>query len=123
MKVALTFYFLGTHAGTFDNQGEDGEMFSIVEYWKKMKGAMPVLYSMHLDYCPVQGNSFINLGSSAASERAFSQSGRIISTDRCSLSGESIEILMMEKNRLAPATEALRKEMNKILGRKQVFYC
>ena len=60
-------------------------------------------------------------GTSAASERAFSQSGRIISTDRCSLSAESITILMMEKCRLSSSTEVLRNEMNKILGRKQVL--
>ena len=36
-----------------------GELFDIVNYWEKMKQSLPVLYRMHLDYAPVQGN-FIN---------------------------------------------------------------
>jgi hypothetical protein len=54
LKVIL-FTNIGTHAGTFDNQDEDGEMFNLVGYWSMMKHTMPVLYLMHLDYCPIQG--------------------------------------------------------------------
>lgn len=63
---------------------------------------------------------FLILGTSAASERTFSHSGKVIGNDRCSLKGETIEMLMMEKCRLAPITEKLKLEMNKLMGRKQV---
>lgn len=52
----------------------------------------------------------------------FSTAAKTIKTDRCSLAPETIQMLQMEKNYLKPITEELRKEMNLILGRKQVFF-
>ena len=87
-----------------------------------MKGTMPVLYRMHLDFTPIQGKLMINQkGSSTPSERMFSSAKKVIKSDRCSLGADTIEMLMMEKHYLKPVTEQLRKEMNMILGRKQVF--
>jgi hypothetical protein len=52
----------------------------------------------------------------------FSLARQIISPQRCALSPEMISILMMEKVYLQAQTDLINKEMNFILGRKQVIF-
>jgi len=85
----------------------------ILKWWFDQRHRFPVLYRMHCDYAAIQA-------SSAASERAFSSAGKVISKDRCSLGRDTVSILMEAKMDLKDTAKALKEEMNAIMGRKQI---
>lgn len=57
---------------------------SVLQYWKNNQFNFPILSAMARDYLTVQA-------SSVSSERAFSSGTDLVTADRCSLSGKTIE--------------------------------
>jgi hypothetical protein len=56
--VELHGYLDGVNKGLLPFQDPDtGNMFDLLAFWERMKHTMPILYLMHLDYSPIQGNS------------------------------------------------------------------
>ena len=100
---------------------EDGSLFDIFGYWKKRKRSHPILYRMHLDFSPIQGNFISNtIASSAPCERIFSSSKQVIGEHRVSLKPKTTELLMMEKHRLKNETTELSKKMKVLYKRKVI---
>ena len=63
---------------------------NILEFWKANRFNYPVLAAMSKDYFTVQA-------SSVPSERAFSSGTDLVTADRCSLGGSTIEMTQFLK--------------------------
>jgi hypothetical protein len=67
---------------------EDGT--NVLKYWKVHQFDYPILAAMAKDYLTVQA-------SSVPSERAFSSGTDLVTADRCSLTGKTIEMTQFLK--------------------------
>jgi hypothetical protein len=63
---------------------------SALEFWKAHQFDYPILSAMARDYLTVQA-------SSVSAERAFSSATDLVTADRCSLSGKTIEMTQFLK--------------------------
>ncbi len=55
--VELHGYLDGVNKGLCPFQDPDtGNFFDLIAFWERTKHTMPILYQMHLDYSPIQGD-------------------------------------------------------------------
>ena len=90
MKMGSNSTSLVDEYTRYRNAPIEKEEINILDYWKINQHNYPVLASMAKDYLTVQA-------SSVSAERAFSTATDLVSPNRCSLSGKTIEMTQFLK--------------------------